>query len=485
MQIKFLRNLAFLVFLNLLIKPFWIFGIDRTVQNMTGNEEYGLYFAMFNFSFLFQMFLDFGIVNFNNRRISQNETLLETYLPNILSIKILLGFIYLLVTFAIALISGLDDRALHFLFFMTINQFLISMILYLRSNISALQYFVTDSILSVLDKFIMILICGSLLWLPLLNKEFQIEYFIYAQTIALVFTLMIVLIVVQWKATRPKLKFDFQFAVQLLRQTFPFALLGVLMSIYHRIDVVMIERMLGKEGDEQAGIYAQGFRLLDAANMFGFLFASLLLPLFARMLSEKKNIEDLLALSFKTIIVFAVSIAVVCFFYRQPIMEMLYHSNENRTADIFGILIFSFISICIMYVFGSLLTAHSSMKQLNRIALSGVVINITLNYFLITEYKAMGAAIATLITQSIVALAHIVIAKKIFSLQSNRKLLMNILLFVIAVLIITYSTTLLHMDWKFNFIAAGCASVLTAILLGLIQRKQITDLWKRTNGIDS
>ena len=60
---------------DFLIKPFWIFGIDRTVQNMIGTEQYGLYYALFNFSFLFNIFLDLGITNFNNRNISQNSFL--------------------------------------------------------------------------------------------------------------------------------------------------------------------------------------------------------------------------------------------------------------------------------------------------------------------------------------------------------------------------------------------------------------------------
>ena len=55
MQRKFLTNLGLLLFLNLLIKPFWIFGIDRTVQNTVGVEEYGFYFVVFNFSFLFNI----------------------------------------------------------------------------------------------------------------------------------------------------------------------------------------------------------------------------------------------------------------------------------------------------------------------------------------------------------------------------------------------------------------------------------------------
>ncbi len=75
MQKKFLTNLGLLLFLNLLIKPFWVLGIDRSVQNAVGAEDFGFYFSILNFSFLFNILLDLGITNFNNRNIAQNSHL--------------------------------------------------------------------------------------------------------------------------------------------------------------------------------------------------------------------------------------------------------------------------------------------------------------------------------------------------------------------------------------------------------------------------
>ena len=91
MQKKFLKNLAFLIFLNLLVKPFWILGVDREVQNALGPEEYGFYFTILNFSFLFYILLDLGITNFNNRNIAQNNQLLNKHMAGISTLKILLG----------------------------------------------------------------------------------------------------------------------------------------------------------------------------------------------------------------------------------------------------------------------------------------------------------------------------------------------------------------------------------------------------------
>ena len=64
MQNRFIKNIIFLLFLNLLVKPFWILGIDREVQNLLGDASYGTYQALFNFSYLFYILLDLGITNF-------------------------------------------------------------------------------------------------------------------------------------------------------------------------------------------------------------------------------------------------------------------------------------------------------------------------------------------------------------------------------------------------------------------------------------
>ena len=85
MQQRFFRNLAFLLSLNLLIKPFWILGIDRGVQNAVGESDYGLYLSVFSYSFLFFILLDLGITNFNNRNIAQNNQLLSKHFAGIAS----------------------------------------------------------------------------------------------------------------------------------------------------------------------------------------------------------------------------------------------------------------------------------------------------------------------------------------------------------------------------------------------------------------
>ena len=122
MQRKFITNLVLLLFLNLLVKPFWIFGIDRVVQNTVGASEYGFYSAVFSFSFLFNILLDFGITNFNNRNIAQNSQLLNKHFSSIIVMKLMLGLGYLMLAFVIGMIIGYNEpRQMMFIGFMALN----------------------------------------------------------------------------------------------------------------------------------------------------------------------------------------------------------------------------------------------------------------------------------------------------------------------------------------------------------------------------
>ena len=137
MQKIFFRNLVFLVTLNVLIKPLWILGIDRTVQNVVGASAYGIYFVLFNLSMLTQILLDVGISNYNNRYLAQNESELTDHLSNIFSIKILLSGIYIIITLLIGLLIHYTHYELYLLGMIGLNQALASLIIYSRSNISA------------------------------------------------------------------------------------------------------------------------------------------------------------------------------------------------------------------------------------------------------------------------------------------------------------------------------------------------------------
>ena len=395
MQKKFLKSLLLLLSLNLLIKLFWILGIDRSVQNQVGDASYGLYLSIFSFSFLFAILLDLGITNFNNRNIARNKHQLTEHFAGIASLKIILAFVYGIAIFIIGLIIGYKGQQLTLLAWIGLNQVLLSFILYLRSNIGGLLLFEVDSIFSVLDRLLMIIICGFLLWSEVIPGPFRIEWFVYAQTLAYILTLIAALLFVLKHAGKLKLNFQWSFMGMIIRKSFPYALLVLLMGFYNRLEPVLIERLLPEGiGNVQTGIYGKAFRLLDAGNNISLLFSVLLLPMFASMIKRRESVNQLAQLSFSIIISMSLIVAVLSFFYSHDLMKLLYGLREGETlvmfqqriyesAQVFRILMGSFVAISTTYIFGTLLTANGSLKVLNIVAASGVLINVVMNLLLI------------------------------------------------------------------------------------------------------
>lgn len=492
MQKKFITNLIILLFLNLLIKPFWILGIDRSVQNVVGAADYGFYFAIFNFTFLFNILLDFGITNFNNRNIAQNHQLLNKHLSSILVLKMLLFVFYCIISLGAGLIIGYNQKQIGMLALLGFNQFLISFILYLRSNVSGLHFFKTDSLLSVLDRALMIIICGVLLWGNVTSTPFQIEWFIYAQTAAYILTALIAFLIVVRKAKFSRLKWNRPFFFMIIKQSFPFAVLVLLMAFYNRIDSVMLERILpGRQGEEQAGIYASAYRLLDATNMIAYLFSVILLPMFARMLKFKQSVENLARLSFTLLFVLSIIVAACSFFYSDEIMKLLYpqHANESmavfqerigQTSVIFGLLMAGFIPISTTYVFGTLLTSNGNLKQLNIVAACGMVLNISLNFILIPRMLCLGSAYASLFTQFLTALVQVILVQYIFKFRVNKIYLLKLTVFVVSVVGLGFLSKMLNVDWKIAISALAVCAILIVAFIRLFSLRSLLNMFRKT-----
>ena len=477
MNREFLINIIFLISINVLIKPFYLFGIDRTVQNEVGPDSYGLYFALFNFTFMLQILNDFGIQNFNSKTISQNRDKLNQFFPNFITLKLILGVGYLGLILLLGKVMGYEANYFHLLFFLAINWILISFTFYLRSNIGGMGMYRKDSMVSVLDKLFMIVICGVLLWGGY-RENFKIEWFVYAQTFSLLLTALIAFLIIKTKLTKLSFQFDPQFLKNILKQTWPYALVIFLMTLYARVDAVMVERML-PDGKYEAGVYASAYRLLDAGAMLGFLFAGLLLPMFSRMIKMKEDVGNLLQFSFQVIWVISISIATACYLFRFEMMNWLYTDATNYWGEVLGYLMISFVAVSGIAIFGTLLTANGSLKKMNILFVFGVLLNVIFNYIFIPEYKACGSAMVTCLTQFFVFFIQIFIAKSEFDLKINVPEILKTLFYPIVVgglgwLVAQHAPFI----WQVNFLIVIISGLLLSFILRLFKPIELLELVK-------
>jgi len=420
----FLSNIAVLLVLNVLVKPVWVFFIDRNVQLSVGHEEYGMYSALVSLTIIFNILLDLGITSMNNRNLASDADEIHLTLPNMMVAKLLLSLLYFGILFSTALALQYSGRQLYLLLLLAGVQTLNSFLQYLRSNVSAKHDFKLDGLLSVLDKLLMIAACGFLLYTPLYRDRFQLEWFIYTQLGAYVLAILVGLLIIARRYTRVSFRHvSLSGMLSICRQSLPYALLILLMGVYMRSDSLMLERM---EGATQNGLYAATYRILDIANMSGFLFAGILLPLFSRLIARKMPVQQIVETSTHILVSASLAFVAFCFVYGPALMKILYPADAHQLDVLFQLTIASFPAFCLMYIFATLITAHGQINLLLKLAGLGSLLSITLNYLLIARYHAVGAATASLIVEWTLAILYVLYAVRSSQLQLRLALLVKL-----------------------------------------------------------
>lgn len=470
---RFFKNLSLLFLLNILVKPLWLLGIDLTVQNSVTENAYGIYFSLLNFSLLLQIILDLGISHYNNREIAQSPELLGTAFSKLVSLKLLLAGVYLALALGIALLIGYDSYRIYLLFFLLLNQIMISYIIFFRMNITGLQLYNTDAWLSILDKGMMILIIGFLLWIAIGREYFTISHFILGQTLALVPVTLFTFFIVKNKTTGFQWEWSISDWKKTLKQTLPYAVLILIMTLYFRLDAVMIERLLGSNGPNQTAMYAASFRLLDAVNISGYLLASFLLPLFAKNIKEGKDLKKLSRFCFNAILILAISVCVSFWIHSENIISILYTKGNSQYAEILKILLLTFIPMSSMFVYSTLLTADGKMAEQTKIAVIGLILNVILNLIFILKMNAVGAAIATVLTQSITAILMFRLASKNYNLSWSLNVFAKVIAYVISAVLLALAITRTIEDGIVSILLTFFAVFSLGLLFRFIDRSEL------------
>jgi O-antigen/teichoic acid export membrane protein len=481
---SFYSNLFFSLGLNLLVKPAAIFLIDAAVQNEVGSA-YGLYFAIFNLSLILSILFDFGINNLSTKEAAQNLEAAKLQFTSIFSFRIVLMLFYLSGLFCCNLYLRLSWVEYKLILILGLNQFLIANIAYFRSFFAGLQWFRLDAIFSVLDRIMLICSMGYLIYLyPDGFKLVYIESYALMQFGSYALTFIIAGSTVFLKVKPPFVMPKMAIVKSKVKQAFPYALLIVLMTLYTRIDGIILKNL---GGVEEASYYAQAYRLIDALYMFAMVFAGLLFPMFSKMITvNPQEIKPLVSQSSRLLL--GSSIAFIVFSYLQGglLMDLIYAHPAVDSGIILFLLSIAFFGMASNLIYGSLLTANGSLKALNIISFCGLVFNVMMNLLLIPKVLNGGAVVVAAVaalTQILVALAQAIYCKHLFNLafvdrQFYKYPLLTYLLMVWYVLVYFSPLGNLNLIWIFLLDVIVSLALLFALkfidfkeLIALVQKR--------------
>lgn len=195
--------------------------------------------------------------------------------------------------------------------------------------------------------------------------------------------------------------FNMNIAKKLLADSWPLIFSALVITIYMRIDQIMIKEILG---EHQAGIYSAAVRISES---FYFIAVLLTASLFPAIINAKKTNELLYISRLQKLYTFmvwlSILIALPMVLLSDWLIILLYGNAYEQASSVLIIHAWS-ITFVFLGVASSKWLIAENMQMLSFLrTFYGMIINIILNFFLIKKYGIIGAAIATLIAQATAA----------------------------------------------------------------------------------
>ena len=199
-----------------------------------------------------------------------------------------------------------------------------------------------------------------------------------------------------------KLKVSLARAKVMLTDSWPLMLSGLAIVVYMKIDQIMLGQMLG---DEEVGIYSAATRI---SEVWYFIPMMIVASVFPAILDAKKHSEALyyqrLQRLYDLMVWLSVAVALPMTFLAAPIVALLYGPAFAEAGTVLAIHIWASVFVFLGVASSQWFVAENRQILSFQRALVGAIVNVILNIILIPYLKSSGAAIATVISYSIVAI---------------------------------------------------------------------------------
>jgi polysaccharide transporter, PST family len=287
-----------------------------------------------------------------------------------------------------------------------LSQALVSIELYYQAQVASKVAVISQSIAYIIVNIIKVVL--------ILLKA---DLIAFAVVTTLEMTLGGVFMIVAFKKITKQnlsLMIDKILAKKLLSQGWPLIFAAFMIMIYMRIDQIMLGEMVN---DYEVGTYSAALKLSEIWYIIPTIICNSFFPsiIEAKKLGQETYFRKIQNL-FDVLFLISFAIAVLVALSSNLIIDILYGDQYKDAAIILAIHIWT--SVFVFLGVGSsnfFIIENLQIKTFTRTAI-GAVINIGLNLILIPKFMAVGAAVATLISQFLSSYMFDLLSRKTYVL---------------------------------------------------------------------
>ncbi len=211
------------------------------------------------------------------------------------------------------------------------------------------------------------------------------------------FLISVILIIIYTKIGKQRLSVDWRMGREMLSRSKYYIIPSLMVIIFQHTDRIMIKLMIG---EVETGLYSAAITCIGISS---FVFAAVIDSARPVILEEKERNQELyekrVAQLYSIITCMSLAQSIGMTVLAKPLVFLLYGAEYSRTASI--------LAVAVWYVtfghYGSIrniwILAENKQKYLTGINVAGATANVLLNLCLIPIWGAIGAAVASLVTQ--------------------------------------------------------------------------------------
>lgn len=361
------------------------------VANYLLPERNGVLSTSTSYVFLFAAFAGLGLDSFIVKELHQFPKRRDAILGTSLLLKIGAGLLCIPLIFLAWQLFPLTNIPYLFILILSFTGLFQSFTIidsYFQSEVQSKYIMQVQIIGNIISAGIKIL---------LISISADIMYFIYAYAFDILILSIGYLFMYQRKGRNIfNWTYDRQLAKKLLHMSWPLIISGIMVSVYMKIDVIMLKEILGDDvGTKASGAYATVVMFSEALN---FVPVAIVTSLFPAILNARrddpqryqKRLQNLFDLMVWLSLAFAIFITLA-----SPLIYKSFKPDYVDAAPILAVHVWGSLFVFLGVASGQFLIAEGFNKLTFIRTGLGAIVNIILNFLLIPKMGMMGTAIAT------------------------------------------------------------------------------------------
>jgi O-antigen/teichoic acid export membrane protein len=391
---RILKNTGFLMISNVISYFLYLWAV-MIMANYLGAHDYGIITLGFSFNGIVCILCDLGLGMLTVREVARDHSLTDKYISNTTSMKVVFSIVTVAISFVTAILMGYNTETVTVIGIVSLAYVASSFAFIFFSIFQAHEEMGHQAIIFGLDNVFFILLIFAALHYSLGVLAFALIYVIRNSLI-----MLYIFSVYAWKYKLPKIEIDLTFWKNSLKQSIPFGIVGVCLTIYFFITTIMLSVMVG---ETSVGYYNIAFKIIFFFLSLYSVYTVAVFPVMSALFKKSPHaLNFTFNRSFKYTLMVSIPLSVAITILAPKLILLCFGSQYTPSILILQILIWVLIFLFLNAIAINFMGSVNRQMTVIKIMGMGLILNIITNTILISNYSYIGASLSTLITEAIV-----------------------------------------------------------------------------------